>query len=209
MSAVVVADAGSAGYVTKQAIQLKRGQRAIFSGGQLEMGYTFPATIGVCYARNRAQVVGITGDGSFQMNIQELQTIVHNDLPIVIFVWNNNGYLSIRATQSKFFEGRLLGTDSSSGVSFPSLEKIAYAYGLKYFRIERSANLTEQLSKILAYPHAVLCEVMCNPAQEVVPTVSSLRKEDGSMVSKPLEDMYPFLDGEEFYSEMIVPPLGE
>jgi acetolactate synthase-1/2/3 large subunit len=208
-AAVVVADAGSAGYVTKQAIQLKRGQRAIFSGGQLEMGYTLPATIGVCYARNRAQVIGITGDGSFQMNIQELQTIVHNDLPIVIFVWNNNGYLSIRATQNKFFEGRLLGTDSSSGVSFPSLEKIAYAYGLKYCRIERSENLTEQIREILTYPHAVLCEVMCNPAQEVAPTVSSWRKEDGTIVSKPLEDMYPFLEREELYREMVIPPLGE
>jgi acetolactate synthase-1/2/3 large subunit len=207
--AVVVSDAGSAGYVTRQAIQLKQGQRAIFSGGQLEMGYTLPATIGVCYARNKKQVIGITGDGSFQMNIQELQTIVHYDLPIVIFVWNNNGYLSIRATQKKFFEGRFIGTDGSSGVSFPNLEKIAYAYGLEYFRLERSHNLTKQIRAILARPNAVLCEVICDPGQEVVPAVSSLRREDGSMVSKPLEDMYPFLDREEFYNEMIIPPLSE
>lgn len=208
-SAVVVCDAGSAGFMTRQAIQLRRGQRAIFSGGQMEMGYTLPATIGISFARGKRQVIGITGDGSFQMNIQELQTIVYYDLPIVIFVWNNNGYLSIRATQSKFFEGRFIGTDSSCGVSFPNLEKIANAYGLKYYRLEHSHNLSEQIKEILVYPKAVLCEVMCNPDQEVMPIVSSLRREDGSMVSKPLEDMYPFLDREEFRKEMLIPPVDE
>jgi acetolactate synthase-1/2/3 large subunit len=205
----VAADAGLAFIVTRQAIQLKQGQRAIFSGGQREMGYMLPATIGVCFAREKKQVIGITGDGSFQMNIQELQTIIQYDLPIVIFVLNNNGYLSIRATQKKFFDGRLIGTDSSSGVSFPNLEKIASAYGLKYIRLEHSNDLTEQIRSIIAYPKAVLCEVMCDPDQEVIPIVSSLRREDGSMVSKPLEDMYPFLDREEFCNEMIIPPLKE
>lgn len=207
--AVVVSDAGSAGYVTTQALQFKERQRSIYSGGQMEMGYTLPATIGVCYAKNRDEVIGITGDGSFQMNIQELQTIVHNKLPIKIFVWNNEGYLSIRATQRKFFEGRFIGTDKTSGVSFPDIEKIAYAYNIKFFRLEGSENLTEFLKKIIEYPGPVLCEVVCIRDQEIVPTVSSIRKKDGSMVSKPLEDMYPFLDREEFYEEMIVKPINE
>ena len=206
---VVISDAGSAFYVTTQALQLKEGQRLVTSGGQAEMGYTLPATVGVCYARNRGEVVGVTGDGSFQMNIQELQTIVHNDLPIKIFVWNNDGYLSIRATQRKFFEGRFIGTDSTSGLSFPSLEKIADAYGIRYFRLEHSKNLAKELKEILGYPKAVVCEVMCNPDQEIIPTVSSVQKEDGSIVSKPLEDMYPFLDREEFLSNMIIKPLEE
>ncbi len=206
---VVVSDAGSAGFVTTQAIQLKGGQRSITSGGQMEMGYTLPATVGVCYARNKGEVIGITGDGSFQMNIQELQTIVHNDLPIKIFVWNNDGYLSIRATQRKFFEGRCIGTDSTSGLSFPSIEKIASAYGLKYFCLARSHNLTEGIKEVIDYPKAAVCEVICIRDQEIVPTVSSVQKEDGTIVSKPLEDMYPFLDREEFYSEMIVKPLEE
>jgi acetolactate synthase-1/2/3 large subunit len=206
---VVVTDAGSAGFVTTQAIQLKEGQRHITSGGQMEMGYTLPATIGVCYARNKGEVIGITGDGSFQMNIQELQTIFHHELPIKIFVLNNDGYLSIRITQRKFFKGRLIGTDSTCGLSFPNLEKIAGAYGLKYFCLARSHNLTEKIKEILDYPKAVVCEVICIRDQQIVPTVSSVQKEDGTLVSKPLEDMYPFLEREEFYKEMIIKPLPE
>jgi acetolactate synthase-1/2/3 large subunit len=207
--AVVVSDAGSAGFVTTQAIQLREGQRFITSGGQMEMGYTLPATIGVCYAKNKGTVIGITGDGSLQMNIQELQTIVHNNLPIKIFVWNNDGYLSIRATQRKFFEGRFIGTDSTSGLSFPSIEKIAGAYGLKYFCLARSHNLSEGIKEVLDYPKATVCEVICIRDQEIVPTVSSVQKEDGTIISKPLEDMYPFLDREEFLSNMIIKPLEE
>jgi acetolactate synthase-1/2/3 large subunit len=206
---VVVSDAGSAFYVTTQAIRLKEGQRLITSGGQAEMGYTLPATIGVCYAKNKGEVIGITGDGSFQLNIQELQTIVYNDLPIKIFVWNNDGYLSIRATQRRFFERRFIGTDSMSGLSFPSIEKIAGAYGLKYFRLTHSHNLMGGIKQVLDYPKAVLCEVICIRDQEIVPVVSSIQKEDGTIVSKPLEDMYPFLDREEFYKEMIIKPLEE
>jgi acetolactate synthase-1/2/3 large subunit len=196
-------------YVVTQGIQLKEGQRSVTSGGQAEMGYTLPATVGVCYAKDKGEVIGVTGDGSFQLNIQELQTIVHNDLPIKIFVWNNDGYLSIRATQRKFFEGRFIGTDSTSGLSFVSIQKIAGAYGLKYFCLDRSHNLTKGIKEILDYPKAAVCEVICIRDQEIVPTVSAMRKEDGSMVSKPLEDMYPFLDRKEFYEEMIVKPIDE
>jgi acetolactate synthase-1/2/3 large subunit len=207
--AVVISDAGSAFYATTQAINLKSGQRYITSGGQAEMGYTTPACIGVSVARKGREVLGITGDGSFQMNIQEMQTIIYNKLPIKLFVWNNNGYLSIRATQSKFFEQRLVGTDSSSGVSFPNLKKVADCYGLKYFIINNSSEVDSVIDQILAYDGPVLCEVMCNSAQEIKPTISSVRKEDGSMVSRPMEDMYPFLPREEFLDEMIIEPLEE
>ncbi|HEX9972772.1 MAG TPA: thiamine pyrophosphate-dependent enzyme, partial [bacterium] len=140
---VVVGDAGSAVYVPPQCLRIKKGQRYITSGCQAEMGYTIPACIGISVARKKGEVIGITGDGSFQLNIQELQTIVHHDLPIKIFVWNNNGYLSIRATQTKFFEGRLMGADPTSGVSFPSLRKIARAYGIKYFKASKSNKLAD------------------------------------------------------------------
>jgi acetolactate synthase I/II/III large subunit len=206
---VVVADAGSTTHVVPQGIKFKENQRYITSCAQSEMGYTIPATIGVCAAKGYKEVIGITGDGSFQMNIQELQTIVHYDLPIKIFVWNNDGYLSIRTTQKRYFEGRLLGTDKSSGVSFPSLEKIAYAYGIKYFRINNTQEIDEVLEKVLDFPKAVICEVMCLTDQEIIPTVASYRKEDGTMVSKPLEDMYPFLDREEFHNNMLVKPLDD
>lgn len=206
---VVVSDAGSAFYVVSQGIQIKEGQRYITSGGQAEMGYTLPASIGVSIAKGRGEVLGVTGDGSLQMNIQELQTIVYYDLPVKIFVWNNDGYLSIRATQSKFFKGRFIGTDKTSGVSFPDTEKIANAYGIKYFRAVDSASLNDVVEEVLNYPKAVICEIMCLRDQEIVPTVSSYKKEDGTMVSRPLEDMYPFLGREEFKREMIVKPIEE
>lgn len=206
---VVISDAGSAFYVTSQGIKLKAGQRYITSGAQAEMGYTIPAAIGVCVSRGRRETVGITGDGSFQMNLQELQTVVYYKLPVKIFVWNNNGYLSIRATQSKFFNGHFIGTDKSSGVSFPSLKAIAKAYGIKYYSVSKSRRLDQAIAEVLRQKVAVICEVACQPNQEIVPTVSSLRKDDGTMVSKPLEDMYPFLDRKVFSSEMIIKPVAE
>lgn len=204
---VVISDAGSAFYVVSQGIQLKDGQRYITSGGQAEMGYAIPASIGICIARNKKETIGITGDGSFQMNLQELQTIVYNKLPVKLFVWNNNGYLSIRATQSRFFEGRLIGTDKGSGVSFPDLKKIARAYGIKYYYVDKSRKLDRMIENVLKEKGPVICEVACPPDQEIMPSVSSVRKEDGSLVSKPLEDMYPFLDRKVFLSEMIVKPV--
>jgi len=201
---VVIADAGSAFFVASQAISLQGNQRYITSGGQAEMGYTLPACIGVSIARGAKEVVGITGDGSVQMNIQELQTLVHYKLPVKLFVWNNDGYLSIRATQKKFFGDRFIGTDKTSGVSFPDLEKVAAAYGIKYFRVSKSGSLDDVLRKVLDYPHAVICEIMCIRDQEIVPTVSSSKNEDGTLRSRPLEDMYPFLDRDELRRNMIV-----
>lgn len=206
---VVVGDAGSTVYVPPQSLKLRDSQRYVTSGGQAEMGYTIPACIGISIARQKGEVIGITGDGSFQLNIQELQTIVHYDLPIKIFVWNNDGYLSIRATQKKFFEGRLIGTDKTSGVSFPSLRKIASAYGIKYYKASRGNQLANVIQEVVNYPKAVICEVMCIRDQEIIPSVSAFTKKDGTIVSKPLEDMYPFLDREEFRKQMIVKPLVE
>lgn len=205
--AVVISDAGSAFYATSQGILLKHGQRYITSGGQAEMGYTIPAAIGVCFANNKKEIIGITGDGSFQMNLQELQTIVHYNLPVKIFIWNNNGYLSIRATQSKLFNGRLIGTDESCGISFPKVKKISRAYGIKYYYVRRSNKLEGVISRVLNEKGPVICEVKCQKDQKIVPTVVSARHEDGTMVSKPLEDMYPFLDRKTFLSEMIVKPV--
>ena len=206
---VVVSDAGSAIYVVSQALKINAEQRYINSGGQADMGFTIPAAIGVCIAKNSADVIAITGDGSFLMNIQELQTIVHLNLPIKIFVWNNNGYLSNRASQRKFFEGRFIGTDSTNGVSFPELEKIAGAYGIQFFKVSDSRALNSTLELVLGFKGPVICEVIVPSDQEVIPAVSSLKKSDGTIVSKPLEDMYPFLDRDVFLNEMIVAPIKE
>lgn len=204
---VVISDAGSAFYIVSQGIMLNDNQRYITSGGQAEMGYTTPASIGICFARDKKETIGILGDGSFQVNIQELQTIVHHNLSIKLFVWNNDGYSSIRETQEKFFNKRYIGTDSTSGVSFPSLEKIAFAYGIKFFRVYQYSHLDDTLKQILSFNGPVICEVICIRDQKVSPIVSSMRKEDGTMISMPLEDMYPFLDRKEFYSNMIIKPL--
>lgn len=205
---VVVTDAGSAVYVPAQGIRTtNKKQRYITSGGQAEMGFTLPAVIGTCIARHGKESIGITGDGSLQMNIQELQTIAFNKLPAKIFVWNNDGYLSIRATQTKFFDRRYIGTDKFSGVSFPDLSKISDAYGIKYFKIDSIKNIKTIINEVLAYDGPVVCEVMCIRDQLVIPTVSSRQLKNGRMVSSPIEDMYPFLPREEFHNNMIVKPV--
>jgi len=206
---VVVSDAGSSYYVTSQALKIRDQQRYVTSGAQADMGFTLPAAIGVSVAKGGGEVVGITGDGSLQMNIQELQTLVHHQYPVKLVVWNNNGYLSIRATQRKFFDGRELGTDPQSGVSFPSTEKIAAAYGITYLRVSEAALLDDALARMMATAGPMILEVMCPQNQEIIPTASSKRMPDGRMVSKPLEDMYPFLDRPEFLANMIVKPLEE
>jgi acetolactate synthase-1/2/3 large subunit len=204
---IVVSDAGSSYYVTSQSFTLKNiKQRYITSGAQADMGFTLPAAIGACVSSNKP-VIGITGDGSFQLNIQELQTVKHHNLPVKLIVWNNNGYLSIRATQDKFFEGRRIGTDPTSGVSFPEIEKIAYAYDLPYVKINNVSELREKLTEIISCEGPVVCEVICPESQEIIPAVSAVKNKDGSMTSKPIEDMYPFLDRNEFLNEMIIKPI--
>jgi acetolactate synthase-1/2/3 large subunit len=205
---VVVTDAGSAYYVTAQGIRFSnKKQRFITSGAQAEMGFAVPGGIGVCVARGNKETIVITGDGSFQMNIQELQTIAHNSLNTKLFVWNNDGYLSIRETQERVFEKRFLGVDSSSGVSFPELKKISDAYGIKYVKISSIAQLSNELPAILDDEGPVICEVMCIRDERLLKTLGSKKLDDGRFISLPLEDMSPFLPRDVFYSEMIVKPI--
>lgn len=199
---IVVTDAGSAFYAGSQAVQIKKGMRYITSGGFATMGFSLPASIGASIGRNNGRVMCINGDGSFQQNIQELQTVVHNNLPVKIFVLNNEGYLSIRFTQIRYFENRLIGEGCSSGVSFPDLEKIAHAYGIPFFRIHNNTELSRDLEKVINHDGPVICEIMTPPDQEIIPTIASKKMDDGSMVSRPLDDMYPFLDKEEHDSNM-------
>ncbi|WP_051623170.1 thiamine pyrophosphate-binding protein, partial [Hydrogenovibrio marinus] len=174
----VVADAGSAYYVTAQALQVNYQQRYITSGAQADMGFSIPAAIGVSVAK-AGEVVAITGDGSFQMNIQELQTIVQHKLPVKLLIWNNNGYLSIRTTQNKFFDGRLMGTEYETGISFPEVEKIAKAYGISFYKVETLSVLDSVLKQVMSADGPVICEIIAPPDQEIIPTVSSIRRDDG------------------------------
>lgn len=207
--AVVVTDAGSAVYVPAQAIHLyNEKQRYITSGAQAEMGFTVPGTIGVCVARGNKEVIGITGDGSLQMNIQEFQTIKYNQLNIKLFVWNNDGYLSIRETQRRIFNGRYLGTDKTSGISFPDLEKIAIAYGITYYKVRSINELKSVLNEIMKLEKPIICEVMCIKDESILTAVTSKKLPDGSVISLPIEDMQPFLNREEFNANMIIQSIN-
>ena len=200
---VLVGDAGSSCFVLTQGIKLREKQRLILSAAQTCMGFVIPTCVGISIAK-KGEAIGIVGDGSFQMNIQELQTIVHHNLPIKLFVWNNEGYLTMRNTQNNFFKG-LIGADKESGISFPSFKGIADAYGIKYMLAPNSKSLPTVIQDVLDYNGPVICEVLCLYDQKIL-TVSSKQLPDGTFVSRPLEDMAPFLPREEFLREMIVIP---
>ncbi|MCT7554542.1 thiamine pyrophosphate-binding protein [Aliarcobacter butzleri] len=200
---------GTACVSSYQSLRLKDKQKVIVNSGCAAMGYDLPAAIGTYYADKNKQIVCVTGEGSLQMNIQELQTIIHNKMPIKIFVLNNGGYISIRNTQNGFFKGHKVGADESSGVSFPDTIKIGQAYGFKTFKIENQLNLIDKLKNILELNEPVICEVILSHEEKMQPKLSSEIKPDGKMVSKPLEDMFPFLDREEFKNNMIIKTIGE
>lgn len=200
-NSTVVADAGSAYYVLAQSLL---NNRLLLPSAQGEMGFTIPATIGAAVADTTSLVIGVTGEGSFQFNIQELQTIVENKLPIKLFILNNGGYLSIRNTQTKFFNKRLSGESNISGVSFPDAEKIAYAYGFPFMRISNMNDLSTNLKTIVNHNGYYLCEVMCPYNEEIYPTSATLQTTDGKLVSQPLENMSPFLSKDIYEKEMII-----
>ena len=208
VNSVVVADAGSAGYASAQSIKVNKNQRYIMPGGQMEMGFTLPCSIGVAFADPKKTVFAITGDGSFQLNIQELQTLSHFKPNIKLIIWNNSGYLSIKSTQNRFFDGRKIGAGPESGLTFPETKDIAKAYKLPFKKVSKASNLTGSLEWLKSFYGPAILEVICPPEQEIIPTASSKTLEDGSMVSTPLEDMYPFLDKEEFLENMIVEPFN-
>jgi acetolactate synthase-1/2/3 large subunit len=194
---IFLVDTGSCFHVHAQAFRVKRGQRHIITGGLSTMGY-MPASIGVAAGAKGRDVYCITGDGSLQMNIQELQTIVHNKLPIKLMVLSNNGYLLIRHTQSNFMDGRLIGESPATGVSFPDLKKIAKAYGIDYIKISKLGELGNKLKEVRNCPGPLICEVMTPSNQLLIPRVASRKLDDGTMVSMPYDDMFPFLPREEY-----------
>ena len=204
-----VSDAGSAFYVTAQAMEVKEGQRHITTGGTATMGFTLPAAIGVATAAPGLTVVGITGEGSFMQNMQELETVVFHGYNIKLFVVENGGYFSIHQTQKRYFDGNYVGESVRSGVSFARLEKLADAFGISYFDLSTAEACREGIPEILGYRGPALVRVQVIPDMEIVPTVSSKMSADGKMHSMPLEDMYPFLERKEFLSQMKVRPLPE
>ena len=205
-NAVVVTDMGTSFTCTMQTFKTKLGQRLFTSSGHASMGFGLPGAIGSCIGNKRKEVICISGDGGLQMNIQELQTLVHYQLPIKLFVLNNGGYLTIKGTQQNHF-GRFVGAESGSGVSCPDIVKVAQAYGLKTERIANTGELNSKLDAVLKTSGPLVCEIVMSENQLLIPRVSSLKKPDGSIISKPLEDLYPFLERKEFEENMLVDPV--
>lgn len=199
---IIVVDTSSIFHVACQTWKIKEGQRFITTGGISTMGY-WPAAIGACLAFGRRTIV-LVGDGSLQMNIQELATIKGNRLPVKIFVINNNGYLLIRHTQKTHLGGRLMGESPKTGLWGPNLNEIAKAYELPYFSISSPKNITNQIKKPLAAKGPILCNVESGHWQLIGPRVASEKRPDGSFVSRPYEDLFPFLDEKELKENLSV-----
>lgn len=193
---------GSACVCTFQNAVVKKGQRYILNSGNASMGFGLPAAIGAFYQANNRNVICLEGDGSIMMNLQELQTIVHNKLPIKIFVINNQGYSSIRQTQRNFFNGNMTGSGIDSGVSVPNFIEIGKAFGLRTKQIQNPEKMEEEIKEVLNTQGAVLCEVIVEKEYGFVPKLSARKLDDGTMISPSLEDMYPFLDRDEFENNM-------
>lgn len=200
--AVIVAGNGTASLGLFQSSVVKDGQRMLNNSGCAAMGYDLPAAIGAACACGH-DVICLAGDGSFQMNLQELATISYCQLPIKIFYLDNGGYASIRQTQDTFF-GRHYGINRQTGIGFPNTGNLAEAYGLHHYEIKERSDMTGTLKKVLQASGPVLCHVFLDPDHIFEPKLSSARNSEGQLVSKPLEDMYPFLPRDELKENMII-----
>lgn len=199
----ILLDTGSCFHVVSQAWQIKRGQRFLTAGGLSSMGY-WAACIGVSALNNNGNTIVITGDGSLQLSIQEFATLRHLNKPIKLFVFNNRGYLLIKNTQHSSMNNRLFGVNSETGLYFPDSVKVAEAYGIKAVRIETLDELEDKIKEVLSYDGPVVCDVITNEWQPIIPRVASIKGSDGKVISKSFEDMYPFLAPDELESAMLV-----
>ena len=194
---VVVTGNGTAYTSTFQAMKVKKGVRVFANQGCAAMGYDLPAAIGACISNYNGRTILITGDGSIQMNIQELQTIVSYRLPIKIFILENEGYLAIKTTQKSFFNGKYTGSNPISGVVCPNMERIAEAYGIPFIRIkEEGEKLNKTIQQVLNSNGTYICEIVMHSEQTLFPKSASFMDDKGNMRSAPLEKMEPFMSDE-------------
>lgn len=208
---VTVVSNGSACVVGSHNYVIKKDARFIINSGVASMGYGLPASIGACIASGKNTVVCIEGDGSIMMNLQELQTVITNKLPIKIFIINNAGYHSIRQTQNNLFkEHSKVGIGPESGdLSFPDFGKIASAFGYHYYEAHSNAQMKAAVDNTLKSEGPVICEIFVSAVQNFEPKSATKRLDDGTLVSPPLEDLAPFLGREEFLNNMIIEPVEE
>lgn len=191
---IVPESSGGAGEITYQAFQLKKGQKMKNAAGLGSMGFGLPYAIGSCIANDRRRTILINGDGAFQLNIQELETLHRLKLPVKMFIWNNNGYASIRSMQRNNFAGHYVASDERSGLTMPHISKVAEAYGFKTYRIGNNDELDKLLPEIMKDDTPMLCELMVLPEETVSPRVKAIVGENGKMMSGPLEKMWPYIE---------------
>lgn len=207
---VTIVANGSASVVGSATYYIKENDRFIMNCALSSMGYDLPAAIGACVGNSCGDVVCIAGDGSIQMNLQELQTIVTNKLPIKIFVINNGGYHQVRLTQNNVFHNGLVGVGPESGdLGFPDFEKLSYAYGIPYLSIKSNEELEDGIKTALGTNSFFLCEVFVDTAQKFEPKSATKKLPDGKLVSPPLEDLDPFINREELAENMYIPMMSE
>jgi acetolactate synthase I/II/III large subunit len=204
---LVPGSSGSCSEITLQAFRVKEGQRILNNPGLGAMGFGLPASIGACIASGGKKTITIIGDGGLQHNIQDLETIARLRLPIKLFILNNNGYASIRTMQANHFNANYVCCDQNSGLTFPVLVGIAHTYKIAFMKLDTDENLEHQVRHVLEEKGPVLCEVLVDPKLLTAPKLSSEVKSDGTIVSKPLEDLWPFLDREEFATNMFIDPI--
>jgi acetolactate synthase I/II/III large subunit len=203
----ITTDMGTALLSGHQVFNMKKHQRVITSTGLGEMGFGLPAAVGVSFAINKGKVLCLNCDGGMMMNLQELQVVDHHKLPIKIVIFNNDGYLMIKHTQKSLFNNRYVCTDRATGVSCPDFAKIATAFNLTYYSVKNWKDYENQIGDFLTSDRAAICEVFTDPEQTFYPKVATSIKSDGTMVSKPLEDMSPLLDRKDFLESMIIEPI--
>ena len=201
---ILVWDQGAAYHSAAVSFKTKKNQIAFSNEGFTPMGYGLPAAIGACLASGKKEVISVNGDGGIMLNIQELQTIFHFQFPIKIFIFNNDGYTSIKHTQDQYFNGHYVGVDSNSGLSCPNFIKIAKAFGIPSYKIKKNKEIEYIIDEALHIAGPVLIEVFLDPIQLIIPRIKSEKLNNGRMKSKPLEDMFPYLDRDTFNKEMLI-----
>ena len=200
---VIITDMGVAFTGTHQTFRVKEGQRFYTNSGFASMGWGLPAAIGACFGNDNKRIICIAGEGGFQMTSQELATVMHYKLPIKIFIYNNGGYLTIKQTQEINFNGRLMGSNEETGLSFPKYKELGKAYDIKSIQIINQVNLSAKIDEVLEYNGPVLCELIMDRNQLNIPKSAPKKLSDGSVVRTNFEDLFPFLSEEELKSNIL------
>jgi len=206
---IIVTDMGTALLSGHQVLDIKPPQRLMTSTGLGEMGFGLPGAIGASFGANKQQVLCLNCDGGMMMNLQEMQTVIHHELPIKIVIFNNDGYLMIKNSQKNLFDGRYSCSDKKSGVTCPDYNKLGKAFGFETYKLHNWDDFEQYFQAFLDFPSAAICEVFMDPEQPCIPKLGVAIKDDGTMVSPPLEDLTPLISRERFLEAMLIKPLDK